>query len=453
MKKALITYKKKISIKVLEDHKRKLKYDKFFILTTKNSLEEKEMMNFKKFKIIVCTRKEIPNKIDKIFKDYEDKFILFPYFAGDVNSKYAIKIYNKTYNLKINPQSFRIKSKMNEFLGDEITQKKNRQVTYKEIQKMTYKKIINEMGENFILKPTNAASSILNFKITSEKIFEEVKTKLTKKYQYVIEEYLEGALYSLDFYCNGKNIFLLNFVREIPFLEMIGHFSDKYMKKYEKCLSTDFLNFLPIRYTRSLGKISNFELDYIKRIGEKLSEKNYCGFIHLEYKVRRKDKKIGFIEWGARNGWKRDFFIDKMYQLRVENIPVDILCNKDYSRFEKKKGLYFLKNRDIDKNFIGIQTAVIEKTHVLDILNKTPHFLNISMEDFLKNFLWDKWKIKISKIDFFLSTSPEGYLYPFYERSDAKLKYILHMEELSFKKFVSNKHKILESLVFHDYNI
>jgi galactokinase len=73
----------------------------------------------------------------------------------------------------------------------------------------------------------------LNFKVFSEENFKKVKKKLKKKYQYIIEEYLDGNLYSVDFFCNGEDIFLLNFTREISCLEMINSFSDDFVEKYK----------------------------------------------------------------------------------------------------------------------------------------------------------------------------------------------------------------------------
>lgn len=451
MKTALITYKKELSEKALYDYKRKLCYDKYFVLTNKCKVDKEKLKEFKAIKVMETTQQGIPARIDSIFQDHRKEYSIFPYFVGDANTKYAIKTYNKAYGLKIDPKHFRLKSKMNEFLGEEVVRKKSLKLSFTELQKLSYDQAGEKLGKTFILKPVNAASSLLNFKISSEASFKNGKAKLKKKYQYVLEEYLDGNLYSLDLFCDGQNIFLLCFVREIPFLELLENFSPEYLKKYKKHIAAEFLHFLPIRYSLDLKKISPLELDFIKRIGDKLVAKKYHGFIHFEYKVKRKAGKIGFIEWGARTGGKRANFIEGMHGLRVENLPKEILFKKDFSRFEKKKGLYFLKNRDIDKNYLMVYTNVIEKTHIMKVLSFIPQFLNTSFESFLKNYLWDNWKIKANKIEFFLSTSSEGCLYPFYERSDSKFNYIMEFEEDSFKRFLKKKHSILEHLVFHDY--
>lgn len=452
MKTALITYRKSINFKTIKDFKRKLCYDHYFIITKNNNLGEEHLDRLKKITVIECCGKEIPEMINQIFDKHSRHYRLLPFFRGEVNSKYAIKIYNKFYGTSVDPKAFRLKSHMNKFLGEELGQKKTLNFSYDKLKAVTYQQLKHKLGASFIVKPVNAASSILNFKISSAKEFASAKKKLKRKYKYVAEEYLEGNLYSLDFYSDGSDIFLLCFVREIPFLELLENFSPRYLEKYYKYLSTEFLHFLPIRYTLDFKKLSPLERDFVKKIGEQLLAKKYRGFIHLEYKVKRKEGKIGFIEWGARPGGKRVEFVNTMFNYRVENLPFDLLVKKDYSRFEKKDGLYFLKNRDIDKNILMIYTSVLEKTNIINVLSKIPNYLNISFEDFLKNYLWDNWRIRVKNIEFFLQTNSEGYIFPFYERSDTKLHYIMEFEEEAFCRFVKRKHKILEHLVFQDYN-
>lgn len=452
MKNALITFKQKLDLDTIIDYKRKLIYDHYFIITNKLTVEEKELKKFKKFTIIVWPKNDLSKAIDDIYENYQDTYKFFPYFAGaDAKTKYAIKIYNKTFGTKTKVKHFRLKHCMNDFLGTEIAQKKSIKFKYKEIKKTTYTKIKKELGSPFILKPVNAASSLLNFRITSNRQFLEAKNKLTSKYDYILEEYIKGNLYSLDLFCDGKNIFLLCFVREIPFLELLEKLSPEYMKKYKKSLKDEFLHFLPIRYTLDLSKLKPLELDFINKIGKQLIKKKYYGFIHLEYKRNLKQQQIGFIEWGARTGGRRAEFMEGMYNMRAENLPLEILEKKDFSRFKKKGDFYFLNNRNIDKNYLMIYTSVLKKTHITSILDKTPNYLKMSFERFLKNYLWDNWKVRVKDINFFPTTTKEGYLFPFYERQDTKFNYIMEFEEEPFKEFVRKKHSILEHLVFHDY--
>lgn len=449
MKTALILYQKNLKDSTLNDLRRDLDYHKIYILTPEQSAAAKHK------NIITIggvSRKDIPAKTKEIFADPVNKnYLLLPYFSGDNNSKYSIAVYNQAFGTRINPQIFRLKNEMNRFLGAEIANKKNCKIGYEELIKTPYDTVAKTIGKSFILKPVNASSSVLNFKISSAEDFERIKTKLTRKYTYLLEEYLGGNLYSVDFFCDGENVFLLCFAREIPFLELIEKFSPKYLAKYKNTLDEDFLHFLPIRYTLDLKKLSKLELDFIGKIGKKLAGIGYRGFIHLEYKVDRPNKKIGFIEWGARPGGKRAEFIKDMYNLHVKNLPYKLLFAKDHSRFHKKHGLYFLKYRNKERNFIGVYTNVFAKTHILNILKKTKGFLNISFERFLREFLWDHWKIKVKAVKFTVKTSSDHYLYPFYQRNDTKFNYTLELDEASFQRFLKKKHAILEKLVFHDY--
>lgn len=451
MKTALITYSKTLSQKKAHEFKRKLKYNHVYILTLKNEVDPIFLKNTKNFHVIECASKQvIPIEINKIYENSNKNTLILPYFSGDSNSKYSISIYNKTFGTKIDPKVFKLKNKMNQFLGDEITNKKTLKMTYDEIKNNNFDEISAQIGESFILKPTNAVSSMLSFKISSKEDFEKTQKKLKKKYDYVLEEYLEGNLYSIDLFCDGKNIFLLCFCREITFGDLYKKFSSKYQAKYQN-INEDFIHFVPIRYTLDLKKLSPFELNFIKKTGDKLIQNNYKGLIHLEYKAKRKEQKIGFIEWGARLGWRRQDFIEQMHHFKFENLPHEILFKKDTSRFKEKNGLFFLKNRNIDNNFIGVRTTVTKKTNLLEILKKTGSFLNFSMDNFLKDLLNHHWKINIQKIDFSVKGSSDYNLFPFYERGDTRFDYILKLEEPSFKKFIKNKFSILEKLVFHDY--
>ncbi len=450
MKPILITYQKRVTESYIKECNRKFKYSKIYIFTESLKQDISLLSKYKKFILEVISKKDLPKKIDEVFEK-EKSSIILPYFAGDSNSKYSIKVYNKMFGSNVDPKVFKMKNKMNDFLSNEIGNKKNIKISYDDLKKKKYEDLSKEIGASFILKPINAASSLLNFKISAEENFEKAKDRMKKKYQYILEEYLEGNLYAIDFYCDGKDIYLLCFSREIPFSELLEKLSHKYLEKYESVLNDEFLHFLPIRYTLGLEKISSCELSFIKKLGDKLVKSCYRGFIHLEYKIKRKDNKIGFIEWGARLGGKRSHFIEEMHNLKVENLPYQLIYKKDTSQFKKSKNIYFLKNRNIDENFIGIKTNVLKKTHVMEIFKKTPSFLNISFETFLKGFLWDYWKIKVQKIKFYVKSSPNYFIYPFHERHDTHFDYILYLDEESFKKFINNKFKILEKLIFHDY--
>ena len=448
----LVTLRGDLKEKHLKRYKRVLKYNFVYVLTNNHNISEKKLSLYKNFKVIVYKdRKDIVKNIDSITKAEKDSIIL-PYFSGDSYSKYSIKILNKTYKTKIDPELFKQKDKMNSFLEKIIGHKKCIKYSYEEIQAKRYEEIEKTIGCCFILKPTNAASSLLNFKITNKTEFTKAKVRLKKKYHYVLEEYIEGNLYAVDLFCDGEQVYIICFTREIPFSELLEKFSPGYMNKYQNILREDFIHFLPIRYTLDMAKCTKPEVDFIKQVTKPLVEKNYKGFIHLEYKIKRKEKKIGFIEWGARLGGYRYNFIRKMFNVYPENILYELLVEKDKSQFGKRDGIFYLKNRDHERNFIGIKTNVLKETHMLSILEKTPNFLNESFETFLRNFLLSYRKIKIKEVEFFVKTTKDYKLYPFYERCDTQFSYIMELDEENFERFTKNKHAILEKLVFHDYS-
>jgi len=452
MKPVLITLFREFNKKQINDFSRQSQYFKNYVLVKEKNIKKfnNDLSSKKIIFVPFKSKNDILKKIEEIFTK-ENNNLIFPFFEGDNNSKYAIKIYNQSFNTKIDPRLFKQKDAMNVFIFDDNFKKKSIKYTFSQIQNKKYEEIEQELGSCFIIKPTNAASSLLTFKIDNAKKFIQIKQKIKKKYNYILEQYLNGNLYAIDFYCDANDIFLLCFTREIPMAELLEKFSSKYMEKYNKNLNEDFLHFLPIRYTIPLEKLNSLEKQFINCIKEKFIEKQYRGFIHLEYKISKIEKKIGFIEMGARKGWQRGTFIHKMHNLFVENLPLEILYQKDFSRFSFKDNLYFLKNKNIDKNFIGIKTNVLQKTHIIEIFKKIPNFLNLSFAEFLQNFLWDKWKIKVKKIKFFTKYSSDYCIYPFYERNDTRFNYIIELDEYSFKRFLNKKHTILEKLVFHDY--
>lgn len=449
MKTVIILHKKELTDKYLKIIQRTL-YDKIIIIVLKSSYSEKSILKKNRIEVIECKSKNCISKIiDDVFIKYSNYKIL-PYFEGDCNSRYSIKVYNKTFETSINPHIFKLKNKMNEFLK-EYTNKNNLKLKFSDLKQKSYKELEKEFGPHFILKPLNAASSLLNFKIIDELSYEKALKKLQSKYQYIIEEYISGNLYATDLFFDGSKIFVMCHSREITFSEILNKFSDSYLIKYKNLLTENFMHFLPVRYTLETSKIPKIAQDFIKNICKKLKSIKYRGFLHLEYKYDKEAKKVGFIEWGARNGGNRNYFIRKMHNVTCEQIPYEVLCKKNYNHFVFKDGIYYLANKDHEKNYVGIKTNPLEKTHLMDLLKKNPNFMNYSFEDFLKRQFWDIGKIEFNKIDFNIKTTSDYYLYPFYQRSDTKFDYIIEFDEENFKKFLSKKYTIIEKLVFHDY--
>lgn len=53
--------------------------------------------------------------IMSLYREYME-YMIIPYFSGDSNSKYSIKMYNKSFNTKIDPKIFKQKDAMMHFL-------------------------------------------------------------------------------------------------------------------------------------------------------------------------------------------------------------------------------------------------------------------------------------------------------------------------------------------------
>ncbi|USN58218.1 MAG: hypothetical protein H6767_08075 [Candidatus Peribacteria bacterium] len=62
--------------------------------------------------------------------------------------------------------------------------------SYKNLKDKTYEELAGLVGDNFIVKPINASSSTNTFKISSAEGFDGIKKKLSKNYEYIIEEYI-----------------------------------------------------------------------------------------------------------------------------------------------------------------------------------------------------------------------------------------------------------------------
>lgn len=204
-------------------------------------------------------------EMKRFIKQTYEKYVeyrLIPYFAGvDMYSKYAIYAYNLAFHNKIDPRIFKEKDKMIDFLG-ELSHKKNIKLEYKELQKTSYDALVEKLGTPFILKPTNASSSTFTFKIKSEEEYNDILQKIGKSYTYMCEQYIGGSLFSLDFFMDGKNLYMLVFAREVAMIDLIEtrKFSREYMAKYGDELEKHFNFVLPIRYNIDFSKISKTEM-------------------------------------------------------------------------------------------------------------------------------------------------------------------------------------------------
>ncbi len=417
----------------------------------------KEITNIKlssNVEVIRCiTLTDINKQINKLFEKYPDYTIL-PDFAWDDYSKYSIKTYNKTYKTKVWAKIFKEKDQMVEFLWD-IAAKKYVRFSHKELITKNYNDFSEIMWKSFIVKPTNASSSTNTFKIKNQEEFEDIKWKLAKSYDYIIEEYIWWNLFSIDFFFDGEKIFLLVLAREVVMIELSdkNKFSNKFIEKYWEELTRHFNFILPLSYHIDFSKLSTVELWFIEKIRLKLVEIWYKWVIHLEYKYDSKIKKIWFLEWGARYGWYRKIFMKKIYHTDYLRLPYYLLINNDYSKFSKVKwNIYKFKEKEYNLNFVRVKTNFIDTTNYIEILKKSWDVFKNSFNGFLKDYYKNKFWIDIKNVKFFVKYDKNNNFFPFYRNNNTSFDYILELNDENFSIFKKKKFKIIEGVFFHDYN-
>lgn len=66
----------------------------------------------------------------------------------------------------------------------------------------------------------------------------------------MIEQYLDGELYSMDFFMADGKMYLLNYTREIAMIELSNKkkFSKDFLEKYGEALEKHFNFMLPLAY-------------------------------------------------------------------------------------------------------------------------------------------------------------------------------------------------------------
>ncbi len=408
----------------------------------------------KNIEIIDCPNLVALNReINNVYEKYSE-YLILPNFWGDAFSKYAIKVYNKTFGSKINAKVFKEKDVMMQFVW-QVWEKNYFRTTYKELIYMSYENINRLVGKTFIVKPTNGSGSRCTFKVSSKEDFELIIPKLSRVFDYIVEEYIHGELYSVDVFLDGENMYLLTYAREVAMIELADKekFSAKFLEKYWEEIYKHFNFILPIAYHLDFSSLSKIELWLLEELREKLTSIEYRGVIHLEYKYDKKSKKIGFLEWGARYGWYRKTFIKEIYNTDHLRIPYYLLVEKDKSRFSvlKWKILAF-KEQEHNLNFVRVKTNFLDTTNYISILKKTGNIFEVSFQNFLKDYYKENFWIKIKKIDFFVKYSKGYNFFPFYRDTTTKLDYILELDDENFELFKKKKFKIIEKTFFHDYD-
>lgn len=376
-----------------------------------------------------------------------------PYLTWEQNVKYALKIYNKTFWTNIDYKIFREKDHMMNFLW-EIAHKKFLRSEYKDLMSKKYLELKKIVWETFIIKPTNAWSSVSTFKIRNEEDFESIKPKIAKSYEYITEEYIDWELFSLDFFMDWEKMFLLSYAREIPMIELKEKekFHKDFLEKYWEEIWKHFNFHLSVVYPLWFEKIWKDEQKFIEEIRKKLVEIKYRWVIHLEYKHDKKNNKVWFIEWWARYWWSRRRYIKKMYHTDTMKLDQLLLFDKDYWKFEKYKWeIYKFKEREFNLNFAKIRTNFIWTKNFIDILKKTWNIMWISFKKFIEIYIKENFWINIKNIEFEIKHTKDFNFYPFYKNNKTKFDYIMELDNDNFNLFRKKKFQIIEKTIFHDY--
>lgn len=430
-----------------------LPYTKVILLYAGAKSSEK-VKTSSKLSIRTCSNLTVLNReINKIYEEFPEYMIL-PNFWGDAFSKYAIKMYNKTYGTKIHANIFKEKDVMMKFVW-QVWEKNYFRTSHKELVHMQYADIEKSVGKTFIVKPTNASASRCTFKVTDADDFEAVKPKLSRIFDYMVEEYIGGELYSVDIFMDGENMYLLTYAREIAMIELADKkkFSKKFLEKYGEEIDKHFNFILPIAYHIDFSFLSKMEISLLEELRSKLASIEYRGVVHLEYKYDKTEKKIGFLEWGGRYGWYRKTFVKEIYNTDHLRIPYYLLVEKDTSRFAPLKWkILAFKEQEHNLNFVRVKTNFLETTNYISILKKTWNIFEISFQKFLKDYYKEHFGIKIKKIDFYVKYSKGYNFFPFYKDAATKLDYILELDDENFELFKKKKFKIIEKTFFHDYS-
>lgn len=423
-----------------------LLYDKIFVLS-------KETDTWKSiWKVNIVNYTTIEEGIQHIFALTEGKLRLFPFFSWERLAKNSIDIYNTTFKTNVKYTDFKNKDAMNTIFQT-LSPKRSTTYTYEQLIKIDYDHLFPTGVSTGILKPQWWCSSLLTFFITSREDFSIAKNNITPNNVYIIEQYFDGELNSIDFYCDWKEIYLLAYIKEIPLKELEDkqQLSSDFLNIYKKDL-TLFNFFIPIRYNEELHSISEIELTLLSKIKNKLHSMNYRWFIHLEYKYNKETNALWIIERGARLWFKRNKYIEQVYNntIQTTNIPYYVATKQPDIFTTIIPWIHSLIQKNTDTNILGIRTTFYVPT------KKYFSSLNDFKEQLSKNlhmyFLQQFWAI-VKNINYSITYQNNYTFYPFYQRNDTRLDYILFFNNKDFQKIKLDFPAIIERLIFNDFKL
>jgi len=423
-----------------------LLYDKIYILS------DQCKKNYTDWKITVVGCKDSIAWIQSIYKLDRGKTSLIPFFFWDVLAKHSIDIYNHTFSTKVKYPYFKDKNAINHIIQS-ACKKQFMHYTFDQLQQIRYQDIAKIWLEKFIIKPQSGSSSFMTFLVENSKDFTTIKKKLSPKHTYILEEYFYGELNSVDFYNDGKNLYILAYIKEkaLKDLSTGNQLSEDFLHTYKKDLK--LFNFLiPVRYNESFEKITHEEFRFLSKIQDILTKLHYRWFIHLEYKFNASTHTIGFVERWARLGFKRKTFIEKAYTTGIKalNLPYLILHDKLQWFTTVAPWLYILKESNTNTNILWMRTSFYKKT------NKkftTIESFKDALSRFLRTYFSKTFDIQVMDIQYVIKYKEWNVFYPFYQCNDTRLDYLLFFNDKDFLIVKKNIGKIVERLVFNDFTV
>ncbi len=212
---------------------------------------------------------------------------------------------------------------------------------------------IKEVGYPVIVKPDDGVGSSFTYKISNDQQLEDFLIKKETEFRdrpYIMEEYIDGELISLDGVCdsNGNIIFPTHHVFPLPIMDIVVEYTDVYYYT-SKTIPTDLLNSAQ-RILHAFGAKSRF--------------------FHLEFFRLIKDSKLGKkgdiygleVNMRAPGGYTPDM-IDFAYSVDIYQIWADIIAfneNREYTQYphyycayvgRRYNGSYIHSMNDIRKKY------------------------------------------------------------------------------------------------------
>lgn len=401
-------------------------------------------------KITIIGYSDLEEGINKVYELRPDDMTLIPFFFWDVLAKNCIDIYNHEFGTQVNYSCFKDKNIINETIQS-ACKKRSLFFTFDQMQQRSYNDIMEQWLKKFMMKPQAWSSSLMTFLIENSDQFDAVKKELSPDFNYIIEEYFDGELNSVDFYFDGQDLYILAYVKEFSLKDLreSNVFSSKFLEKYTKDLSL-FNFFIPVRYDESFDTITQEEFNFFDKLKDILYTMKYRWFIHLEYKFNIETKRIWFVERWWRLWFKRNIFIEEAYtqEIRTFDIPA-LIYHKNFDYFTKtKEGIYILKEGITNTNILWMRTTFYQKT--------TKDFSTLSsftsrFSSYLKKFFSTKFSVSIKDIKYIIKYEEENIFYPFYQSNTTRLDYLLSFHDKDFSLIKEHIGEIVECLIFNDF--